>query len=118
VTSGRAVAATALLDANASAPEGQAWRIVATRAMVDVAEGRVDDALAAFDALESGGAPEDGVADARATAAALAPDPAAALALLDGQQGPAAARALAEAGDRSGAAARADGVMARWLRGE
>lgn len=115
-TARRPVEAGAILDAMGVPPPGLAWRVVATQALIDVVDGRTDAAVDALDALEDE-APSDGLADARATAAALAGSVEDARALLADVDGPAAARALVEVGDRRGAAARADGPMARWIEG-
>lgn len=98
VTSGSPAGAEALLDAIDAPPRDQAWRVIATRAMVHAARGEGDDAIAMFDMLDQGGAPAAGVADARATAAALCKDPQLAQAIVGPGTGVAASRALHEAG--------------------
>src|SRR5690606_36358243 len=106
-TSGQADVAQSLLDEIDFPPEGQAWRVQATRALVHVARGEVDEAAHLLDALVAGGAPADGVADARATACALVNDPEVAARLVGDLATPAAARCLAEAGAQALAAERA-----------
>jgi tetratricopeptide (TPR) repeat protein len=110
--------ASGLLDALIFPPEGQAWRKVATQAIIACADGDGPQCLTLFASLE-GNAPADGLADARATAAYLiakdAPDVATKLA------GPyvsnAAARALYEAGDIETARSSAPpGVFADFLK--
>lgn len=75
VTSGQVEVASALLAEMPppSDPE-QRWRYVATQAIVAIAEGRYSEGISKLDALE-GAAPADGLADARATAAAVSGDP-------------------------------------------
>lgn len=110
--------ARSLLDAVIFPPEGQAWRKVATRAMVACADGDGGTCLSLFDNLE-GNAPEDGLADARATAAVLIAkdDPEAARKLVGPYISNAAARALVEAGDRDSARdAVPGGVYASYLK--
>lgn len=110
VTSGRPGIATSLLDELdlVGTPQGQEWRVQATRAMVEISEGRNEDGLARFTtlkaAIEVGFAPYEGVTDARATAAALTTDKATAKALTDGLEGVPVSRALYESG--AGKAAR------------
>lgn len=104
VTSGLSSAASSLLDEIAAPPEGQAWRVQATRALVEVAEGRADEGARILQALEEGGAPADGLADAMATACALADDKEAAKMLAARVESAAAARCLLKAGARSAAA--------------
>lgn len=123
VTSGRSGIATSLLDELdlVGAPKGQEWRVQATRAMVFIAEGQDDEGLARFKALDqaitAGFAPWQGVADAKATAAALAKDKATARALLKGAEGVPAARGLyaAGAGKLARNAAPDDSVFAKFL---
>lgn len=99
VTNQRPALAQEMLDQIARPPEGQAWRVQATRAMVAIAEGRSDEGFATFEALEYAGAPPDGLRDALATAAALAPDPDVARRLTGSQRSVAAAIAREHAGD-------------------
>ncbi len=96
--------ATNLLDAIPVAPQGQVWRMQATLAMVDCAEGEAAKCLAGFDRILTI-SPVDGYADARATAALLiaGSDPAAARKLLEGQAGDSVARALASLGEMEAA---------------
>jgi len=104
VTSGRPGIATNLLDEmdQVGSPEGQEWRVQATRAMVEISEGQTEEGLARFASLEmaiqAGFAPYEGVADARATAAALASDKAIAKQLVEGLEGVAPSRGLYQAG--------------------
>lgn len=122
-TSQRPGVATTLLDEleQVGAPNGQEWRVQATRAMVEIVEGESDSALARFTALEAaiaeGFAPYEGVADARATAAALTTDRAVAKKLTDGLEGAAVARGLQQAGAGKVAkdSAEADSPLARYL---
>lgn len=114
VTSGHAGVAADLLDRIAAPPPGQAWRVHATRAMVLAASGETDDAVAIFEVLESGGAPSDGIADARATAAALVDDPVAAVQIAGPRRSVAAARGLMEAGATYAATIPDDAAFARY----
>ncbi|GDX81280.1 hypothetical protein LBMAG42_30910 [Deltaproteobacteria bacterium] len=99
-TVGEPAIATNLLDAIPVAPQGQVWRMQATRAMISCAEGDGASCLAGFERILTI-SPEDGYADARATAALLIADRDAETArkLLEGQKGDAAARAYASLGD-------------------
>ncbi len=76
VTSERpAIAASLIEEAKMSEVDpDQAWRLLATDALVSAAEGDCAASAAWFAALEVGGAPADGLADAKATAVALNPD--------------------------------------------
>ncbi len=96
--------ARSLLDGLIFAPEGQQWRKIATSALVACADGDGATCVSMMTSLE-GQAPEDGLADARATAAMLiaADDPEAAGKLAGPYVSSAAARALLETGDRSSA---------------
>jgi hypothetical protein len=98
VTTGKASVASSLLDNLESPPEGHVWRVQATRAIIAVAEGEADEGIHILDALAEGGAPADGIADARATACALASDRAKAKELVAGLESSAAARCLMQAG--------------------
>lgn len=102
VSVGEPAIATNLLDAIPVAPQGQVWRVQATKAMIACAEGNGADCLAGFERIVSI-SPTDGYADARATAAILIADrdTATAKKLLEGQSGDAAARAWATLGDSS-----------------
>ncbi|RME26109.1 MAG: hypothetical protein D6798_07315 [Deltaproteobacteria bacterium] len=96
--------ARSLLDGLIFAPEGQQWRKIATSALIACADGDGATCVSTLVSLE-GQAPEDGLADARATAALLiaADDPEAARKLAGPYVSSAAARALLETGDRSSA---------------
>lgn len=104
VTAGMAGEASVLLDEVSliGSPQGQEWRVQATRAMVFVADGQVDEAVGVFDALqtaaEDGFVPYEGLQDARATAAGLASSPAEARSLVGDVESVAAARGLYRAG--------------------
>lgn len=116
VTSGQADVAQNLLDEVDFPPEGQAWRVQATRALVHVAQDEIDEATRLLDALAAGGAPADGVADARATACAMVSDPAVAARLVGDLATPAVARCLQKAGAVDLAAQRAPGgPLGAWL---
>jgi len=115
---GESDVALALLDTIVVAPPGQKWRATATRAIAACGAGDGAGCLSQFDALQalanaSDGTgeppPQQGLADARATAAIViaAKDPATAQKLLSGLSGDSVARALAESGDVAGAAAAA-----------
>jgi tetratricopeptide (TPR) repeat protein len=103
-TSGHPGVAAGLLDELnvLGAPPGQEWRVRATRAMVMVADGQIEEALAMFAALETlaaeGAVPFQGLQDARATASALAERPADAAAIAGSVESVAAARGLYQAG--------------------
>jgi tetratricopeptide (TPR) repeat protein len=98
VTSGQPAVATTLVDSIDFPPDGQAWRVQATRAMIAAAEGDTDSALRIFAQLREAGAPADGLADARATACALTDDKAAAKELVADLESAAAARCLLHVG--------------------
>jgi hypothetical protein len=104
VTSGQAGIAASLLDEIDFPPEGQNWRVPATRAMISAAEGDVESAARKFKQLEDGGAPADGLWDALATACALTESREDAKRLAEGVESSAAARCLHAAG--AGKAAR------------
>ena len=115
---GETAVARSLLEATIFPPEGQAWRKVATTAIAACADGDGATCTSLFTSLE-GAAPEDGLADARATAAFLiAPKDKDVAAQLAGPYvSNAAARALFEAGDVSAATAAAPGgILASWLK--
>ena len=117
-STGETAIARTLLDATIFPPEGQAWRKVATQAIAACADGDTAGCTSLFDSLE-GVAPEDGLADARATAAVLlAPkDQEAARQLAGPYVTNATARALLEAGDASAASAAAPGGnLASYLK--
>lgn len=110
-SSGRPDVADALLDDLLAPPDGQAWRVVATRAIASAARGDLLEAEDAFRDLEVGGAPLDGVRDARLTAAAVSPDVEARRRLVGSLDGPVAALLLSDPG-------RAEGTLvAAWLEG-
>ncbi len=98
VTSKLPGVASSLLDDIDFPPEGQAWRVQATRAMVAVAEGNAEEGARILSALGEAGAPADGLADAMATACALTDDRAAAKQLAGSVESAAAARCLLQAG--------------------
>lgn len=107
---GETQVARTLLDSLIFAPEGQQWRKVATLGIVACAEGDGATCLRTLQGLE-GTAPEDGLADARATAAMLVAgsDPDVARKLAGPYISNAAARALLETGDLSAAKESAPG---------
>lgn len=110
--------AKGLLDALIFPPEGQAWRKVATQAIIACAEADGATCLKLFASLE-GNAPADGLADARSTAAYLiaGDDPEVATKLAGPYVSNAAARALYEAGDMETALSSAPaGVFADFLK--
>lgn len=98
VTSRRPDEAEHLLDEVLVPPPGQQWRMHALRGMIHAARGEQTLALTTFEQLEQGGAPPQGVRDARATAASLTDDPEFAVALVGDQRSVAAARVLMEVG--------------------
>jgi hypothetical protein len=115
VSVGEIAIARSLLDSVLFPPEGQGWRKTATAAIIACAEGDGETCLATFELLE--GAPSDGVADARATAAVLiaGQDRDVAAQLAGSVLSNAAARALLEAGDRQGAQQAASGALKSYL---
>jgi hypothetical protein len=116
VTTGKPSVASSLLDNLDFPPEGHAWRVQATRAIISVAEGDADEGIRILDALAAGGAPADGIADARATACALAADRAKAKELVAGLESSAAARCLMQAGaDRVAPTQAPDGALKSYL---
>jgi thioredoxin-like negative regulator of GroEL len=111
--------ARSLLESVIFPPKGQAWRKVATQAIIACAEGDAETCTSLLDKLE-GNAPTDGIADACATAAVLiaSDNPEVARELAGRYTSNASARALHEAGDRSGAAESAsDGPLRKYLQG-
>jgi tetratricopeptide (TPR) repeat protein len=101
VTAKRPGIATGMLDSIGFPPEGQAWRIQATRAMIAIAEGDDAEGIKIFTQLASAGAdvPADGLSDALATAAALTTNKETARTLAgELRESAAAARGLSEAG--------------------
>jgi tetratricopeptide (TPR) repeat protein len=116
---GEASIATNLLDSITVPPAGQGWRVLATRAIITCAQGDGAGCQEQFEALKAG-APADGYADARVSAALAVADKdaGAARALLQGVSGDAAARAWAAIGDSpAGAAVVADAVLKSQLGG-
>lgn len=114
-----AATARALLGGVIFPPEGQAWRKVATEAIVSCLEGDTDTCTGMFQSLE-GVAPSDGLADARATAAWLIAEsnPEVAATLAGPYATNASARALLQAGRSGDAAGLAPaGVFASYLKG-
>lgn len=97
-TSGKPAIANTLLDDLEFPPEGQAWRVEATRAIAAVAAGEGDAAVQKFEQLRTAGAPPAGLADALATACSVATDPELAKRLAEGVESAAAARCLAKVG--------------------
>ncbi|MBA2320178.1 MAG: hypothetical protein H0V89_03395 [Deltaproteobacteria bacterium] len=114
-TSGKPAIANSLLDDLDSPPEGQAWRVEATRAIAAVAGGELDVARSKFEALRAGGAPPAGVDDALATACMVAADADAARQLVQGVESAAAARCLAKAGDAGAAGQAPAGPLKTFL---
>jgi tetratricopeptide (TPR) repeat protein len=119
VTSGHPDIAESLLDAISFPPEGQAWRVQATRGMVAIAQGNTEEGFKTFENLAEGGAPADGMADALATAASLTQDKADARRLAGGVQSNASAMGLYKAG-AVGAARKAapSGSLADFLESQ
>lgn len=116
-TVGETAVARNLIDSLIFAPEGQQWRKVATIGLIACAEGDGATCLRTLKSLE-GTAPEDGLADARATAAVLIAerDPEVARKLAGPYISNAAARALLEAGDASAARESSPGgVLGQYL---
>lgn len=122
VTSGKTEVASGLLEAAefADIPPEQQWRVQATKAMVSVASGDGASAVQVFTLLEQAGAPADGLADARATACALAKDKDVAKELVQGMESAAAARCLSEAGAGVAAASAAPqgSAIKQYLEGK
>jgi thioredoxin-like negative regulator of GroEL len=100
-------------------PEGQQWRYQATRAVGLVAEGNVDEAKVIFTGLRAASdTPQDGLADALATACALA-SPDVAKDLVEGMESAAAARCLYQAGAVDAAKSHAvDGPFKKFLEAQ
>jgi tetratricopeptide (TPR) repeat protein len=118
VTAGRPTIAAGLLDAIDFPPEGQAWRVEATRAMVAISEGRDEEGVALFRDLATAGAPQDGLADALATAASLAKNRATAKTLAGALETHAGARGLDAAQATAAAKTVAPaGMLRTWLEG-
>ena len=118
-TSGVPSVGASLLDELSFPPDGQAWRVQATRAIIAAAQGEADEAIRIFAALDEGGAPADGLADARATACALVGDKPKARELVGDLESPAVARCLSEAGAAVIAPQRApDGPLKNYLENQ
>ena len=118
-TSGVAGVATRLLDELSFPPPDQAWRVQATRAVVAAADGDADEAARILNALEEGGAPIDGLADARATACAVVGDRQKARQIVGEMESPAIARCLSEVGATLIAPKKApDGALKTYLENQ
>ncbi len=116
---GETQVASDLLEAIDFPPQGQAWRVLATRAIIHCAEGQVDNCQTMLDSLE-GKAPADGLRHARATAviALGGEDKDAAMAVLGSEASDAAARAALTLGEPSLAGSLAtDAVMKNYISG-
>ncbi|NOY24403.1 MAG: hypothetical protein GXP62_00880 [Oligoflexia bacterium] len=107
---GETEVARGMLDGLIFAPEGQQWRKVATLGLIACADGDSATCVRTLKGLE-GTAPEDGLADARATGAWLiaSKDPDAATKLAGPYISNAAARALYKTGDVAAAKASSPG---------
>lgn len=115
ISAGRPAVAKSLLE-DTMPPEGQQWRYQATLAMIRIAEGEHDAGLAMFEGLKnSPDVPKDGLADALATACAVAKDPAVAAKLVAGMESPAAARCLDLVGAPGAAAQAPPGSLKQFL---
>jgi len=116
VASGRPAVAEGLLDEMGGAPDGQVWRVQATRALIAVAKEDYETAKATLTALGEGGAPADGLADALATAAAISGDAEFAREIASGVKSNAIARGLQAAGATAAAKdAVPSGTYSRYL---
>ncbi|HJN75432.1 MAG TPA: hypothetical protein QGF58_16000 [Myxococcota bacterium] len=112
---GETLVASSLLEAISFPPPGQAWRVPATRAIIDCADGEHDTCLATFEDLD-GKAPADGLLHARATAAMLVDDAEVVTELLPEHPSAASALAAAMAGNDSMARSLApSGLLAEHL---
>jgi hypothetical protein len=110
-TSGRPdVAAALLADAGPPTDPSLSWRIPATEAIIAAARGS-DEAVQRLDQLAQAGAPSDGLADARATACAVATSADLAARLVTGLDSAAAARCLMLAGASDAAKAAVSGGL-------
>ncbi len=102
VTSGLPGVARSLIDEMAFPPDGQQWRLSATKAMVALSEGETDQAMAIFDALksgaESGDVPRQGLDDALSTACVLTDRIDVAKKLVEGVESAGATKCLVDAG--------------------
>jgi len=112
---GETLVASSLLESISFPPPGQAWRVPATRAIIDCADGEHEVCLGSFDELE-GKAPADGLLHARATAAMLVDDADVVEQLLPEHPNAASALAAAMAGNDSMARSLApSGLLAEHL---
>lgn len=115
-TSNKPQVASRLLEEIAFPPDGQVWRVQATKALVLFAKGEVGQGMKLLDALEQGGAPADGLADVRATACGLVKDKDQAKQIVGELESSAVARCLLEAGAGQVAKARApEGPLKTYL---
>jgi thioredoxin-like negative regulator of GroEL len=115
VVSGRPEVAKSLLE-DLFPPEGQAWRVQATQAMIALAEGRTQEANQIFQALKTDPkVPKEGLDDALATACGVVRDPAIAQKLLEGVESAAAARCLASVGAEDPASHTVDGPLKKFV---
>ncbi len=112
-TSGRPTIGSGLLDAIDVPPDGQIWRVQATRAILAIAEGEDEAGLEIFVSLAQAGAPADGLGDALATAASVAKSRATAKVLASKVETVAAARGLEAAQATAAAKAVAPGSLYR-----
>ncbi len=118
-SSGETQVASNLLEAIDFPPQGQAWRVLATRAIILCAEGQAEDCATMLSSLE-GKAPADGLLHARATAvmALGGEDRDAAVAVLGSSASDAAARAAMLLGDPGLAGSLVtDAVMKTYISG-
>jgi tetratricopeptide (TPR) repeat protein len=129
VTSGKPDVATGLIDSMGAPPDGQAWRMNAMLAIIQIAEGNNEAGLNTFNVLKEGGAPADGMIDALATAAAVCKDPETVKKLvgpddsiakaIGGAESAAVARGLAEAGLNDEAKRAApEGALKKYLEAQ
>lgn len=115
VAAGRPEVAQGLLE-ETTPPEGQRWRYTATLAMIKIALGESEAGLAMFEGLKADPeVPTDGLADALATACAVAKDPAVAQQLVAGVESSAAARCLLQAGAPGAGASAPAGSLKQFL---
>jgi len=116
---GEVSTATALVDLIGFPPDGQAWRVDATRALIACAEGEAETCAEILDGVK--GAPTAGLESARATAATLLAEHDAfkAREIVGNIESAAAARALMAADDRAAARVAApSGPLADYLGGK
>jgi thioredoxin-like negative regulator of GroEL len=115
VVSGKVDSARRLLE-DAFPPDGQEWRFKATQAMITLAEGRTEEALAAFQVLrEDPSVPKQGLQDALATACGITKDPNIAAKLVEGLESAAAAKCLGQVGAPGAAQAAPAGPLQNFL---